>query len=65
MFGKYSAYSGGPVRDTTPKDMCLSNICGPFMITDTGLQNTPYGPPYQIPDCNDSCVTYPEVKEEK
>jgi hypothetical protein len=60
--GGYSAFSGGPILDTTPKDFSLSNRgCGIGVVTDAGMENTPYGPPYQIP-VKDSV---PEDKKEK
>jgi hypothetical protein len=41
--GGYSAFSSGPIFDTTPHD----DSCH-VTISDTGIQNTPFGPPYQI-----------------
>lgn len=46
----YSVFSGGPIFDITPKDADLSTMCGTGMITDAGIQNTLYGPPYGVTD---------------
>jgi len=49
--GGYSAYSSGPIFDTTPKDQSSFHVS----ITDSQIQNTPYGPPYQIPATDSVC----------
>jgi hypothetical protein len=48
----YSAYSSGPIMDTTPKDDSSTHIS----ITDSPFAMSPYGPPYEIAG-EGPCVT--------
>lgn len=50
----YSAFSSGPVFDITSKDRTLSPMSGCSAISDSPIQNSSFGSPYQIPVTDES-----------